>query len=250
MEKDFDYERINGTVLALGEIDNQRALKEKFLSELKAYIIFDAGMIDRSKEEETRIVFFDPVAFNIAKDYVDRYYNHFQYIDTMYFFFVQDEIDEYQTSRYISDEMRESSDYYRKWLKPQNLFYSIGAKTLNNDRQLTGSVNLWRSRAKGDFSQRELAYLRILTKHFSQKLTTLLIIEEKREQSISRLKERFSAYLLTNREIEVLALLLAGFKTNEIAEKLFITPDTAKTHVKHVYHKLGVHSKIELIKEN
>jgi DNA-binding NarL/FixJ family response regulator len=244
----FDYGRINKTVLALGELDNQRDLKDAFLSELKDYIVFDAALVDMARQEENRIVFGEPVALNVGSDYVARYYDYFQYIDTMYFFFVQDKLTEYQTSKYISDDMRESSDYYLKWLKPQNLFYSIGAKILGRGNRLVGSVNLWRARSKGDFSKEDLDYIHILSKHFSQKLTALLLIDEKREKEQVKLKDKFSKYLLTEREVEVLALLLEGFKTHEIADKLFISTDTAKTHIKHIYHKTGVHSKIELFR--
>jgi DNA-binding NarL/FixJ family response regulator len=45
---------------------------------------------------------------------------------------------------------------------------------------------------------------------------------------------------LTDREREVLALLAQGFKNKEIAERLFITPNTVKRHIKSVFDKLGV----------
>ncbi len=45
---------------------------------------------------------------------------------------------------------------------------------------------------------------------------------------------------LTEREREVLALLAQGFKNKEIAERLYITPNTVKRHIKSVFEKLGV----------
>lgn len=52
---------------------------------------------------------------------------------------------------------------------------------------------------------------------------------------------------LTPREHDVLQLLARGRNRQYIAEKLFITEGTAKTHIKHVYRKVGVHSQQELI---
>ena len=52
---------------------------------------------------------------------------------------------------------------------------------------------------------------------------------------------------LTPRESDVLQLLARGRNRQFIAEKLFITEGTAKTHIKHVYRKVGVHSQQELI---
>jgi len=52
---------------------------------------------------------------------------------------------------------------------------------------------------------------------------------------------------LTKREIELLELLSKGFRYKEIAEKLFISSDTVRTHIRNIYVKLHVNSKIEAI---
>jgi DNA-binding NarL/FixJ family response regulator len=49
---------------------------------------------------------------------------------------------------------------------------------------------------------------------------------------------------LTRREREVLALLAAGGNNRSIGQALFISPQTARTHVQHVLSKLGVHSRL------
>jgi predicted ATPase/DNA-binding CsgD family transcriptional regulator len=48
---------------------------------------------------------------------------------------------------------------------------------------------------------------------------------------------------LSQRELEVLPLLAAGNSDREIAEQLFISCQTATTHVKHIRAKLAVHSR-------
>jgi non-specific serine/threonine protein kinase len=50
-------------------------------------------------------------------------------------------------------------------------------------------------------------------------------------------------YGLSRRELEVLRLLAAGSSDRQIADALFISDDTASTHVKHIRQKLGVHSR-------
>ena len=45
---------------------------------------------------------------------------------------------------------------------------------------------------------------------------------------------------LTKREIEVLALITEGLTNQEIAERLFITIKTVKTHVSNILSKLEV----------
>jgi len=48
---------------------------------------------------------------------------------------------------------------------------------------------------------------------------------------------------LTDREKEILKLLVDGLNYNMIGEKLFISLDTVRNHIRHIYEKLHVHSK-------
>lgn len=52
---------------------------------------------------------------------------------------------------------------------------------------------------------------------------------------------------LTERELEVLRLLAAGLGNKEIAETLVIALSTVKQHLKNIYAKLGVHSRIQAV---
>jgi LuxR family maltose regulon positive regulatory protein len=52
---------------------------------------------------------------------------------------------------------------------------------------------------------------------------------------------------LTERELDVLRLLAAGQSNPEIARALYIEANTVKTHVKSLYGKLGVHSRVQAV---
>lgn len=54
-------------------------------------------------------------------------------------------------------------------------------------------------------------------------------------------------YGLSDREAEVAALLAKGRSRPYIREQLFISTNTVATHIKHIYQKLDIHSKEELI---
>ncbi|RIJ56002.1 response regulator transcription factor [Clavibacter phaseoli] len=52
---------------------------------------------------------------------------------------------------------------------------------------------------------------------------------------------------LTDREREVLLLVAQGLANQEIGERLFISPHTAKTHVNRVMAKVGAHDRAQLV---
>ena len=62
-----------------------------------------------------------------------------------------------------------------------------------------------------------------------------------------RIQELAAQYALTPRETEVFGLLARGRSVPYIRDALVISKETAATHAKHVYAKLGVHSRQELI---
>jgi len=52
---------------------------------------------------------------------------------------------------------------------------------------------------------------------------------------------------LSTREIEVLQFLINGYSNQEIADKLFIAERTVKTHISHIFQKLGVDNRVKVI---
>ena len=62
-----------------------------------------------------------------------------------------------------------------------------------------------------------------------------------------RIAQLAATYKLTPRETEVFGLLARGRSIPYVRDALFISRDTAATHAKHIYAKLDVHSRQELI---
>jgi len=54
---------------------------------------------------------------------------------------------------------------------------------------------------------------------------------------------------LTSRENDVLQLLVKGYSNAEIAEKLFLSVSTIKTHVSNIFFKLDVSSRVKAIEK-
>ena len=61
------------------------------------------------------------------------------------------------------------------------------------------------------------------------------------------LAEHYGDEALTTREIEVLRQVAGGNRNRDIAEKLFITEETVKVHIKHIMEKLGATDRTQAV---
>jgi DNA-binding NarL/FixJ family response regulator len=60
--------------------------------------------------------------------------------------------------------------------------------------------------------------------------------------------ERVAALGLTPREVEILEHIAAGLSNREIAERLFISQNTVKTHSSRVFAKLNARRRTEAVR--
>jgi len=62
-------------------------------------------------------------------------------------------------------------------------------------------------------------------------------------------KDPVAAGVLSAREIEILDFMTRGLTNKEIAKALRIAPETVKWHLKHVYEKLHVSSRMQAVQK-
>lgn len=70
----------------------------------------------------------------------------------------------------------------------------------------------------------------------------VVVPEEKRSLFKDRCDAICAHYRLTAREVEIFRLMARGIETRIIAERCCISYNTARTHIRNIYGKLGVHS--------
>jgi Response regulator containing a CheY-like receiver domain and an HTH DNA-binding domain len=63
----------------------------------------------------------------------------------------------------------------------------------------------------------------------------------------SHIAEHFSEESLTVREVEVLSHIAGGNRNRDIAERLFISEETVKVHIKHIMEKLGASDRTQAV---
>jgi len=72
--------------------------------------------------------------------------------------------------------------------------------------------------------------------------TSALARLARREES-----QREAAEVLTPRELEIVRMIVAGLRNREIGERLFIAEGTVKVHLHHIYEKLELDGRLDLI---
>jgi LuxR family maltose regulon positive regulatory protein len=85
------------------------------------------------------------------------------------------------------------------------------------------------------------------SRSFARQILVAFEVENETRKS-SKSEALSPSVWLSPRELEVLRLLATGCSNQEIAEKLFVATSTTKTHVKHIYDKLGVSKRTQAMK--
>ena len=80
----------------------------------------------------------------------------------------------------------------------------------------------------------------LIAPHLLPRLLDRLVRRRREQEAALHVATR-----LTRREREVLALVAGGGDNDAIAQRLVISPETARTHIQNVLSKLDVHSRLE-----
>lgn len=77
----------------------------------------------------------------------------------------------------------------------------------------------------------------------------LVLVVRPVEANQSLIRRKLSRYQLTGRELEIAELILQGKTNRSIADQLYISSDTVKTHCKHIFEKLKITRRTELFRK-
>lgn len=72
----------------------------------------------------------------------------------------------------------------------------------------------------------------------------VILSDAVKELVLERNNESDPFYSLTEREMDVLSLVATGLSNKQIANKLFISEETVKVHIRNLLRKLNVHSRV------
>ncbi|MGB3767310.1 MAG: response regulator transcription factor [Phormidesmis sp.] len=108
----------------------------------------------------------------------------------------------------------------------------IDTKDLITAIQETSEGNSWIDPSIASLVLSQVKPVAAVGESFNSRTVEIRAVEPEYEQIIE-------AYPLTERELEILECIVAGCSNAQIAEKLFVTVGTVKTHVRNILNKLG-----------
>jgi len=141
-------------------------------------------------------------------------------------------------------ENKESDDF----LAANNICYLAGVQLIYN-RKVLADITIHRTAKQRDFDDGEMQLLKMLGEHmqyiFAKLKNSRDTSQNDNNQQDAPVNQSMSVF--TSREAEILLLLSQGLSNKEIGERLFISTETVKTHLKKLFTKMSVRSRTELL---
>lgn len=131
-------------------------------------------------------------------------------------------------------------DLHRKQIKNQTMFIALLSVIF-----FSIIIIYFFNRNKNKLKQRQL---RLELQNYLLRIDELQIKVKEKGDCSKFSEEKLKDFDLSEREIEVLKLIAQGYKNSEIADKLFVSQNTIKTHIKNIYVKLDVKNRVEALK--
>jgi DNA-binding CsgD family transcriptional regulator len=184
------------------------------------------------------------VTHNLAKEDDKLYQNHYMHMDPL-----NPNLHEKSGETVVhmdsimSPNFIKQSAYYQDFLKPLNYRY-VTDIFFRAEGKIIAVITLLRDQSQGEFTDDELSLLRKQQPFLEYTLNTVYM--PKRITERATIEER---YQLTDRELDVLELVISGASNKGIANELALGVATIKTHLQHIYLKAGVFSRTELLSQ-
>ena len=140
-------------------------------------------------------------------------------------------------------EKEPASEFLNDYIRPMKLKYSLGIPLFDNYGRLRTLFALDRI-CRLRYSEQELLFLKLVVPQLNN-LHKNFFCYQKQENMTSNVN--WESLNLTQREIEVAKLLCEGASADNIGKTLYISTSTANKHIAHIYKKMKVSSKQELL---
>ena len=236
-----DWMILNSIIYKIYTTEYLDDMRREFLTQLKMVLDFDSADFYLASEQEGRLL-SRPVTYNCDVDLSDMYED----LDYSRGIVAGGKMLIYRETDIISDEVRVKTDYYKKVYKPNNWHYAL-QMVLARHKKFLGAVTFYRTIGKEDFRYDDIFILDMLKEHLAYRLEQYYKTGEKAVRKLT-VSEAVTTYGLTRREDTILRGLMSGVDNGELCEKLVITPNTLKKHIRNIYRKMNINNRVQLFK--
>ncbi len=182
------------------------------------------------------------VSYNIAAETEKLYQTRYSHLDPMHpSRFEDSDVTVICSDTLMSDREWRQSEFYQQYMGPRHFDHDADVFFRQNG-EIIAVLSLLRDDSLGPFTEQELDLLRRLQPFMEYALSRVYQPVRFTERDLFSKK-----YALTERELDVIEVVMDGADTRTMAAELSLSVATIKTHLQHIFHKVGVHSTKELI---
>lgn len=242
---------LNNIVYRLYESDDFLVTRKNLLTQLKGLIPYSYASILLSDMDPVQPGFTDPVCVPEEFLPVEQKYIKIARKDHTLWTSESGYAMVFCESQVLPDNKRLNSPIYQECYSKFHIYDTLQANITYNNTFL-GVMTLYRTRQDGVFSNDDVTFMRMVGYHLNRMLYRRLVSGSDNAENAAGNSDRLhlltSEYDLTARESQILDALLAGQPEASISESLNIAPSTLKKHMQHIYRKLGISTRWELLR--
>lgn len=180
--------------------------------------------------------------YNVDKNIEEVYQEKYSKIDPMY----PDRYEGTDITVICSDTLMSESEwrqsvFYKEFMAPRHYDHDADM-LLRNDGKIIAVLYILRDNRIGSFKEEELVLLRKFQPFIEYTLNNVYA-----PQRIIERKYLIDKFALTKREMDVVEIILTGVDIKTLSIELNLQVSTVKTHLRHIFEKVGVRSANELI---
>lgn len=219
---------------------------------LRDMVQVDSCSLVAYRDSAEPILLMEDMAKSWRENRMEDYLKGAYLLDPLYLHAKESEAIGLQRLRDLAPDAFEESEYYRAYYQYSHVADEVVFFAREGD--VTLSLSIERRLESGAFSGEEISALQavaplvsaILGKHWS----LVGVAHDSRAVDVGGALDaafrNFGTSVLTDRECEVVHLVLRGHSTKSLAGRLGIAPATAKIHRRNIYEKLDISSQSEL----
>lgn len=248
MLKENEWLVINEMTYQMAVSENTAALRRFVMQQMRFLLDFDIASfyLLRENKETGGVEPVDVVCEGIELSELEEYLDEDIADDYAQGLFFTGKTVVYRESDIIQDEERIKTTLYKRVYEKRNMHFSVTVY-LFFQRKFIGMLTFFRQKGKENFSFRDVYVLEAIKEHLAFHLAEKSGRKNSGQKSGDYFQQLIKPFAFSQKETEVVKALLTAEDIPEIADKLFISVSTLRKHIQHIYAKMSINNRVQLM---